>query len=60
MIRDLVPYDVTVTSVPRKGPITHRRFDTGRLTHALPGLRFTPIREGLRATLASFGAIANG
>lgn len=59
-IRDLVPYEVTVTSLARKGPITHRRFDTGRLTRALPDLRFTPIREGLRATLAAFGAIANG
>ena len=59
-IRDLVPYEVTVTTAARKGSITHRRFDTGRLSRALPGLRFTPIREGLRATLASFGAIANG
>jgi UDP-glucose 4-epimerase len=59
-IRDLVPYEVTVTSAARKGSITHRRFDTGRLSLALPGLRFTPIREGLRATLASFGAIAHG
>jgi UDP-glucose 4-epimerase len=59
-IRDLVPYEVAVTSVPRKGPITHRRFDAGRLTRALPALRFTPLRDGLRATLASFGAIANG
>jgi nucleoside-diphosphate-sugar epimerase len=59
-IRDLVPYEITVTSAARKGPITHRRFDTGRLTRALPDLRFTPIREGLRATLASFGAMENG
>jgi len=59
-IRDLVPYEVTVTSVARKGPITHRRFDTGRLARALPDLRFTPIRDGLRATLESFGAIGNG
>jgi UDP-glucose 4-epimerase len=59
-IRDLVPYEVTVTSVARKGPITHRRFDTGRLTRALPELRFTRIREGLRATLASLGATGNG
>jgi dTDP-glucose 4,6-dehydratase len=59
-IRDLVPYEVTVTSAARKGPITHRRFDTRRLTRALPDLQFTPIREGLRATLAAFGAITNG
>jgi hypothetical protein len=55
-----VPYEVTVTSAARKGPITHRRFDVGRLTGALPDLRFTPIREGLRATLEFFGASKNG
>ena len=58
-IRDLVPYEVTVTSVARKGPITHRRFDTGRLHRALPDLRFMPLRDGLRTTLAAFGAIGN-
>ena len=56
-IRDLVPYEVQVTSLPRKGAITHRRFDVGRLTRALPGLRFTPMREGIRATLRGFGAL---
>lgn len=59
-IRDLVPYEVTVTSAARRGPITHRRFDVGRLTGALPDLCFTPIREGLRATLEFFGANKNG
>jgi nucleoside-diphosphate-sugar epimerase len=56
-MRDLVPYDVEVTSLPRKGAITHRRFDVARLTRALPGLRFTPMREGLQATLRAFGAL---
>jgi UDP-glucose 4-epimerase len=56
-IRDLVPYEVKVTSLPRKGAITHRRFDVGRLTRALPGLCFTPMREGIRATLRGFGAL---
>ena len=59
-IRDLVPYDVEVVSVGRKGPITHRRFDVTRLAAALPGLRFTPLREGLISTLAAFGAVHNG
>ena len=56
-MRDLVPYDVEVTSLPRKGVITHRRFDIARLTRALPGFRFTPLRDGLQATLRAFGAI---
>jgi UDP-glucose 4-epimerase len=59
-IRDLVSYDVEVTSVARKGAITHRRFDVGRLTAALPGLRFTPLRDGLTATLSAFGALRHG
>jgi len=56
-IRDLVPYDVEVTSLPRKSAITHRRFDIARLSRALPGFQFTAPREGLRATLRAFGAI---
>lgn len=59
-IRDLVPYEVEVVSAPRKGPITHRRFDIAHLSRALPGLRFTPLRDGLAATLAAFGAVGRG
>lgn len=55
--RSLVPYDVMVTNAPRAGAITHRRFDTGRLQRAVPGFTFTPFHEGLRATLAAFGAL---
>ena len=56
-MRDLVQYEVTVNSVPRRGPITHRRYDTGRLRQAAPGFRFTPFNDGLRATLQAFGAL---
>jgi len=56
-IRALVPYDVPVTSAPRKGAITHRRYDITRLRQAIPDMRFTPFKEGLRATLAAFGAL---
>jgi nucleoside-diphosphate-sugar epimerase len=59
-IRGLVPYEVAVTHAPRAGAITHRRFDTARLYRSLPGLAFTPFDEGLRATLASFGALGSG
>jgi len=58
-MRDLVSYDVEVTSLPRKSAITHRRFDVARLHRALPDLRLTPMREGLRATLQAFGAVAD-
>ena len=56
-LRDLVPYDVTINNAPRKGPVTHRRYDTSRLRQAVPGFRFTPFSEGLRATLQGFGAL---
>jgi UDP-glucose 4-epimerase len=59
-IRGLVPYEISVTHAPRAGAITHRHFDTARLYRALPRFAFTPFDEGLRATLASFGALGSG
>jgi UDP-glucose 4-epimerase len=56
-IRGLVPYDVAVTNAPRKSPVTHRSYDIARLDRAVPGFRFTPFEDGLRATLAAFGAL---
>lgn len=56
-IRKLVPYDLTVTNAPRKSPITHRSYDITRLDQAVPGFPFTPLEDGLRATLAAFGAL---
>jgi UDP-glucose 4-epimerase len=56
-VRGLVPYDVTVNSVARKGPVTHRRYDVARLRAAVPDFRFTPFKDGLRATLQFFGAL---
>jgi len=56
-IRELVPYEVTVTNAPRKSPITHRSYDIARLDQAVPGFPFTPFQDGLRATLAAFGAL---
>jgi UDP-glucose 4-epimerase len=58
-IRGLVPYEVAVTHAPRAGAITHRRFDNARLARAVPGFAFTPFDEGLRATLAAFGALGH-
>ncbi len=57
LLRELVPYPLTVTSAARKGPVTHRRYDITRLRLAVPGFRFTPVHDGLRATLAAFGAL---
>lgn len=59
VIRRLAPYEVRVASASRVGTITHRRFDTAALSRALPGFVFTPFDEGLRATLAAFGALGH-
>jgi len=56
-VRDLVPYEVTITNLPRKGAITHRRYDIGGLRRAVPDFRFTPFADGLRVTLQGFGAL---
>jgi UDP-glucose 4-epimerase len=56
-IRKVVPYDVLVTSAPRKGALTHRSYDIGHLERAVPGCSFTPFEDGLRATLSAFGAL---
>jgi UDP-glucose 4-epimerase len=58
-LRGLVPYEIGVTSVPRKGPITHRRFDTTRLRRTVPDLGLTPFKEGAKATLRAFGALSH-
>ena len=60
LVRALVPYEVAVIGAPRKGPITHRHFDVTRLRQALPGLHFTPLRDGLSTTLAASGALGRG
>jgi UDP-glucose 4-epimerase len=59
ILRGLVPYELHVTSAPRKGPITHRRFDTTRLRRSVPDLGLTPFKEGARATLLAFGALSH-
>lgn len=57
VIRRIVPYKFETVSIARKGAITHRHFNTARLQRAVPGFRFTPFEEAIRATLEAFGAI---
>jgi nucleoside-diphosphate-sugar epimerase len=47
---DIVPVPFAVEHLPRKLPVTHRHFDTSRLRKALPGFRFTELRDGLQAS----------
>ena len=52
-LREIVPFDFVVESMPRKNAITHRRFDVSRVRRALPDFRFTGFEDGLRATWAA-------
>jgi nucleoside-diphosphate-sugar epimerase len=47
---DVVPVPFAVEHLPRKQPVAHRHFDTSRLRRALPGFRFTELKDGLQAT----------
>lgn len=41
--------NLTVISLPRRVPVTHRHFDVTRLVLAVPDVRFTPLDDGLAA-----------
>jgi UDP-glucose 4-epimerase len=51
-LRRVVPFDFSVSRVPRRGPVTHRSFDMSRLRAQVPQFRFTSIEQGLRETFA--------
>lgn len=55
-LRAIVTDDFTIERLPRKAPITHRRFDVTKLRRALPGVRLTPFADGLRAAWAAASA----
>jgi nucleoside-diphosphate-sugar epimerase len=52
-LRRLAPQEVNINHLPRRGAITHQRFDIRRLKRAVPGVRFTPFADALRKTLQS-------
>ena len=47
----VAPFAFEVQRAPRGSAIVHRRFDVRRLRAALPGLRFTPFEDALRASV---------
>ena len=51
LIAELAGHEVTVDSLPRSGPVTHRQFDTTVLLKSLPHVRPTELREGIRRTI---------
>ncbi|MBV9543559.1 MAG: NAD-dependent epimerase/dehydratase family protein [Chloroflexi bacterium] len=51
ILRNVASSPVEIVRTPRQGTITHRRFDISRLRAAVPDLEFTPLEQGLGATL---------
>jgi UDP-glucose 4-epimerase len=62
-IGELVPREVSISSLPRKGPMPHngyRAFDPGATREAFPDFRYTALSDGLmRAQAGEFGHAAN-
>jgi UDP-glucose 4-epimerase len=62
-IAELVPRDVSISSLPRTGPMPHngyRAFDPRATLQAFPDFRYTPLSNGLkRAQAGEFGHAAN-
>jgi UDP-glucose 4-epimerase len=48
VMRRVVPFEFTVSRIPRNGSVTHRAFDIARLAKCLPDFRFTNLEQGLR------------
>jgi UDP-glucose 4-epimerase len=51
---------VAIQPTPRQSPITHRSFDIVNLIRAFPNMRFTPMQEGIAATIAAMSEKADG
>ena len=52
-LRDVVPFEFAVEHAPGSPTATTRTFDLSRLRAALPDVRFTPVKEALRQTVAA-------
>jgi len=50
--------DAAVAPSPRNNPITHRHFDVTPLLKAIPGIRFTPLEQGLGRAVAAAREVA--
>lgn len=52
-LQQAVPVSFEVVSMPRKGPITHRHFDTTKLFLQVHGFHFTSIEQGIAGSYRS-------
>lgn len=55
-LRKVIPYNFPVSHVPRTQPLVNQKFDTTKLSLAVPDFGFTELEEGLRETYNSFAA----
>ncbi len=53
-LRKVIPYDFSVSHVPRTRPLVNQRFDIIKLSQAVPDFHFTELEQGLRETYNSF------
>jgi hypothetical protein len=49
---------VEIATSARQNPATHRHFDVTNLLRAFPGVRFTPLEDGLAAMFADMKVAA--
>ena len=52
-LRKVVPYDFSVSHLPRTRPLVNQRFDTTKLSQSKSVFHFTEFEEGLRETYNS-------
>lgn len=55
-LRKVIPYNFSVSHSPRIQPLVNHKFDTTKLSQAMPNFRFTELEKGLRETYNSFAA----
>jgi len=53
-LRKVVPYDFSISHVPRTRPLVNQRFDITKLLLSLPDFRFTEFEKGLEETYNNY------
>jgi UDP-glucose 4-epimerase len=55
-LRRILPFEFTVSHLPRRAPIAHREFDISGLRQALGGYTFSRLEDAMRATVNQMSA----
>jgi UDP-glucose 4-epimerase len=59
-LRHIVPFEWTVSYLPRRGPITHREFDITALRTAVGECEFSTFEDAMRSTFIQMSAASAG